>query len=560
MNRPHSDLPRTRRARLGRALRATALLASAAIALTACTSSANNNADAGAAAAAENTSVTILQPDIGMGLIKEAGANNTEFLGATQATLLKKPYEETDQDGVLAQDPFSYGPYLADSYSVSDDGLVYTFELSDAVSAAGNEITADDVLWSFELKFGAATSTARGAMTPVITDPASQIAKVDDKTVSITLSSPGLGSTLLSMLSDALAFIYDSTLMKEHVTAEDPYAIAWAQENPNYGFGPYEITDYEISSFARFEARDDWVLGTPEVKTVNVQIVPDAGTRASTIRQGDADIAETLSPSDAADLESAEGVIVPEVDSPNTVLTFSLVTNKAPFDNLQVRQAMTYAVPFDDIIENVYNGRAVRNGSGIVFPNTPGYDGSGLPEYAYDPAKSKALLAQAGFPDGVGFTITVSAADPQGQAAAVQMQTAAKDAGFAIEIQTVPGADFHVGRYGKVYQSVINIGAAWTLTPIYVLNLPTAVDSQNNMSDWEDPDFYAAMAEISTVADQSSDEAGEAWNAAERILMDQVPLIQLAQVQPGVAISDRLDGYAWRTDNTIDYANLSLAD
>jgi peptide/nickel transport system substrate-binding protein len=531
-----------------------ALAAASALLLTACSPSANSSTPV------EETSVTILQADIGMGLIKEAGPNNTEFLGATQATLLRKPYTETDVAGVFEQDPYTYDGYLADSYEVSDDGLVYTFHLSDAISAAGNEITADDVIWSFELKFGAETSTARGAMNPVITDPASQFEKIDDKTVTITLTSPGLGTTLLSMLSDALAFVYDSTVMQEAATPDDPYAIGWAQENPNYGFGPYEIVDWEVGSHARFEAREDWVLGVPDVDIVNVQVVPDAGTRATTIRGGDADIAEGLSPTDAADLSSSDGLVVPTVASPNTSQVLSLVTNKAPFDNPVVREAVTHAVPFDDIIDNVFQGRAVRHGSGIVFTNTPGYDGSGLPEYEYDPEAAKALLAQAGYPDGLSFTLTVSAADADSQATAVQIQTAARPAGFDVQIESVPGADFHTGRYAKIWQSLISVQAPWAITPIYTLNLQTGVDSQNNMSDWEDQTFYDALTASAAVIDQGSAEAGASWNAAEKRLLEEAPFIQIAQVQPGVAISDRVSGWAWRTDNTIDYAHLSITE
>ncbi|WP_154794513.1 ABC transporter substrate-binding protein [Occultella kanbiaonis] len=526
----------------------------AALLVSACAESANT-ADA---ATDEETSITILQADIGMGLIKEAGANNTEFLGATQATLVRKPYAESAQDGVFEQDPFTYEGYLAESYEVSDDGLVYTFHLSDAVSAAGNELTADDVLWSFELKFGAETSTAPGAMSPVITDPATQFTKIDDKTVSITIASPGLGTTLLSMLADALAFVYDSSEMQANVSDDDPYAIAWAQENPNYGFGPYEITDWEVGSFARFEARDNWILGTPGVDVVNVQVVPDAGSRASTIRAGDADIVEGLSPTDAADLASVDTLIVPTVSSPNTSQVLSLVTNKAPFDNLLVRQAISQTVPFDDIIANVYQNRAVRNGSGIVFTNTPGYDATGLPEYDYDPESARELLAEAGYPDGLSFTLTVSAADAESQATAVQIQTAARPAGFDIVIETVPGADFHTGRYAKIWQALLSVQAPWALTPIYTLNLLTGVDSQNNMSDWEDPEFYEALAASAEVIDQSSAEAGAAWNVAETRLLEEVPFIQIAQVQPGIAISERIAGYAWRTDNTVDYAHLSI--
>lgn len=495
-----------------------------------------------------------------MGLIKEAGPNNTEFLQATQGTLVRKPYIQTAAAGVFAEDAFTFEPYLASSYEVSEDGTVYTFELSDAVSNAGNELTADDVLWSFEMKFGAETSTARGAMNPVITDPATQIAKIDDKTVSFTLHSPGHGDTLLSILSDALAFIYDSTVFQDNATDEDPWAIVWAQENPNHGFGPYLVADYEVGSYARFEASENWILGVPDIKTVNVQIVPDAGTRTTTLRGGDADIAERLAPADAADLEGIDGILVPSVPNPNQDITMSLVTNKAPFDDRLVRRAMSHAIPYDLIIENVYQGRALYDGPGLVFPNTPGFDGTGLEHYEYDPERARELLAEAGYPDGLQYTLTVSSADAESTATAVQIQSAAREAGFEIEINSVSGNDFNVGRYDKRWQALVSTGAPWTLTPIYVLNLPTAADSQNNMADWEYEPFYAAFDAITEIADQQSAEAGAAFNAAERIILEEVPFIQIAVVQPGVALSTRIDGYAWKTNGTIDYAHLTIAE
>lgn len=142
----------------------------------------------------------------------------------------------------------------------------------------------------------------------------------------------------------------------------------------------------------------------------------------------------------------------------------------------------------------------------------------------------------------------------------MQIQTAARPAGFDVQIESVPGADFHTGRYAKIWQSLISVQAPWAITPIYTLNLQTGVDSQNNMSDWEDQTFYDALTASAAVIDQGSAEAGASWNAAEKRLLEEAPFIQIAQVQPGVAISDRVSGWAWRTDNTIDYAHLSLTE
>ncbi len=94
----HSSLPSWRSRRL-----AAVIAAASVLALSACTPSANTGSDT------TQDSVTILQPDIGMGLIKEAGPNNTEFLGATQGTLLRKPYVETEQPGVYVEDRLSLG-------------------------------------------------------------------------------------------------------------------------------------------------------------------------------------------------------------------------------------------------------------------------------------------------------------------------------------------------------------------------------------------------------------------------------------------------------------------
>lgn len=524
----------------------------------ACSSSANNPGTSGEAG---GSTLTIVTPDTGITWTLDDGFGGFEQGKNVQATMLRKPFVDAAQGrGVQQQDVYNYGPYLAKSYDVSPDGLTYTFHLSDAISQAGNELTADDVLWSYERKFASPASLAPGVMAPSLTDPASQIKKIDDKTVSFTLPQAGLGTTFLALMSDLCGQIYDSTELKKHVTPDDPYAVRWSAQNPNYGFGPYRVTDYKPGQSVVMEARDDFVLGAPKVKTINVRIVSDPGTRANAVKNGDADLAEAVTPADSAALSSDPNLIAPEVGNPNTFLMMPLVTNKAPFDDVLVRQAMAYATPYQQIIDNVYRGLADRKGPGFLLNDAPGYSDAGFPDYTYDPEKAKALLAQAGHPEGVEFTLAVSAADPDTREAAIQIQTAAKAGGFTVTIDEMPASEFAQQRVNHTSQAFILRDYAITLTPPYELLVYTAPNGANNFADWYYKPFQDALAAGNALPDALSDEAGRAWNATERIYLEQSPIVFIGQVQPNVLLSSRVTGYAWTSDNWIDYFNLGMTD
>ncbi|HEY0814753.1 MAG TPA: ABC transporter substrate-binding protein [Pseudonocardia sp.] len=535
------------------------LIGALALALSvACSTSANSPGAAGGGADA--STVTIVTPDTSIVWALDNGFGGYEPGKNLQATLLRKPYIDAKQGaGVQQQDVYKYEPYLASGYDVSPDGRTYTFHLSDAKSAVGNTLSADDVLWTYQRRFHTSTSVIPGVMAPSLTDPATQIKKIDAKTVSFTLPQAGLGTTFLALMSDLCGEIYDSTLLKQHVTADDPYAVKWSAQNPNFGYGPYTVTDYQPGVSAVLTARTDFILGPLAVKKINIRIVPDPGTRANAVKNGDAQIAEAVNPADSAALASDPSVVAPKVDNPNTFIMMPLVTNKAPFNNVAVRQAMAYAVPYSQIVDNVYRGLAKRNGPGFLLNDAPGYSNAGFPNYTYDPAKAKAMLAQAGFPDGVSFALAVSAAEPDMQEAAVQIQTAAKAAGFTVNINKMPAAQFAQQRVDHSSQSFILRDYAITLTPPYELLVYTGPGSTNNFADWQYPPFYDALAAGNKLPNALSPEAGKMWNAAEAIYLNQSPIVFIAQVQPSVLVSKSVAGYAWTSDNWIDYKNLRPA-
>jgi peptide/nickel transport system substrate-binding protein len=504
--------------------------------------------------AAATLATTYAGPDGGNG----ASYENYELNVNTQAMLIRNPYVE-NENGVLAQDYYEYDGYLASDYSWSEDGRVVTFTLAEGVTSPnGNTLTADDVIWSFERKFASTASPIKAMCTPFFTD-LSQLVKVDERTVQFSITEPGYGQVFMGILANALAGgIHDSVFLQTVATPEDPYAIEWSKTGTGWGFGAYNIASVTPDQEMVMEANEDFVLGAPAIKKVVLRSVPDPGTRASLLLSGDVDLAENIRPADQADLADAEGVVVPDVESIEYV-DLTLVCNKAPFDNQLVRQAMAYAIPYDEIMTQIYSGRAEPI-VGNINPQTPGYSTDGLPTYSYDPDQAKALLAEAGFADGVTYTLAVSNALPDMVDAAVLIQSYAADAGFTVQIQQDTAAAFAQSRSGATYQALMYRNRAQVQSPTYSSTLFWRPgNNSSNPSRWEDPAFYAAVEAASAVADPLSEEAGALWEAATTIQLEGAAEVFVCTIQPAQVYRETVTGYAYRTENAVDFANVEVS-
>ncbi|WP_181779689.1 ABC transporter substrate-binding protein [Pseudonocardia pini] len=558
MNLLSPDRQRVGRGRRRAAARLAALAAAASLALAACAGSGGSTAATPPSTDSIVVAAAALPTSFAFDAANPAGHENLEFFQNSQATLIRNPYVPDARSGQLKQDLQNFEGMLAESWTTSPDDLTYTFTLKPNVkSDAGNALTADDVLWSFQRKWKAATGITAFVWDPVITDVDSQITKVDDRTVAFTVTKPGYGFTLMSMLANDTAAIYDSTLLKQHVTAQDPWAVDWSQENKNFGFGPYRVESYTPGQSLVMAASPNFVLGEPAVKKVTYQVAADPGNRANAVKNGDAQIADQLRPADQADLADSGDVAVHSFDLTNMMTILTMVGNKAPFDDEKVRQAFAYAVPYQQIIDNVYFGRADLT-KGILRPDAGGYTDAGLPDYAFDPGKAKQLLAEAGFPNGVSFTLTTSNAVPDVQDTAVQIQSYAKDAGFEITLQQQPPAQLGQSISEKSLQAYVWRDFATAQSPAYELGLFFTPGSALNYSDWNNDTFIGALNQGMEYADPFSTEAGQAWNQAEATVLNSAPFLWLARVQPLTAMNPAVSNYANRSDNVLDLAVLTV--
>jgi peptide/nickel transport system substrate-binding protein len=493
-----------------------------------------------------------------------AGYENLEAQINTEAGLIRQKYIPDPQNPALnVQDLYNFEGVLASKWTESADHLTYTFFLKKGIkSAAGNPFTAADVVYSWDRKFALPASITPGAASPVITDPKTQIKEVNPYEVSFHIAKAGYGFTLLELLANLPGEIYDSTLLKQHASSSDPYAIKWSVTNPNFSYGPYMQTASTTGTEMDLSANPNYPLAAPAYSKLIFRVTADPGSRSNAVKNGNADVGEQLYPSDQATLAKSSNVKVYSFPSTNMITMFTFNTTEAPFNNVKVRQAMALAVPYNQILQNVYYGRAILT-RGVLDPGLPGYISTGLNLPSYNPTEAKAMLAAAGFPNGVSATITVDPSVPDVVQAAIQIQSEASAAGFNIKIQQVPTAEFQAGEGTRKFQSYMWRDMAISSAPQYVLGLffknQGDKPSPNNGSGWYDPSYINTIDAGASLPSIDSAAANQLWHQAALISQAQAPMLWIARVQPLNAFSSKVVGYSNRLDNDIDFSTLKPA-
>ena len=247
---------------------------------------------------------------------------------------------------------------LAESYEVSPDGLKITFHLrKDAKFQDGTPVTAEDVKWSLDRAVTAPVLGKAQLLTGSMTS-ADQFKVIDPLTFEVTLPKPD--KLALPNLATVYPIIINSKVAKANATADDPWAIAWLKEH-TAGSGAYMIESFKPGEQVIMKRNEAWNRGTPEkaasFKRVIVQSVPEPATRANLVERGDADIIIDLQASDVQSLESKGTLKVISTPQYNAVTFISMNNTIPPFDNVNVRRAIAYALPYDDMFKAALFGR-----------------------------------------------------------------------------------------------------------------------------------------------------------------------------------------------------------
>ncbi|NEI24046.1 ABC transporter substrate-binding protein [Rhizobium leguminosarum] len=441
-------------------------------------------------------------------------------------------------------------PSLAESFTVSPDGLIYTFKLHKGVKFSnGREVVASDVKYSieravdpktqgpgagffgaikgFEDETGGKTTTLSGIETP------------DDSTVIFNLSRPD--ATFLHVL----AINFASVVPKEAVEA----AGGDFGKKP-VGSGTFILKDWTIGQQLVFERNKDYfVKGVPYIDSFKVEVGQEPLVALLRLQKGEVDIAgDGIPPAKFLEIKNSADGAQMIVDGEQLHTGYiTLNTKVKPFDNVKVRQALNMAIN-KDRITRILNGRATPANQPLP-PLMPGYD-KAFTGYAYDVAKAKALLAEAGYPDGFETVLYSTNTDPQPRIAqAIQQDLAA--VGVKAEVRALAQANvISAGGTEGEAPMIWSGGMAWIAdfpdpSNFYgpILGCAGAVPGGWNWSWYCNADLDKRAVAADSMSDPAkAAERTAAWGKVFTDIMADAPWIPVINERRVVAKSLRMGG------------------
>jgi peptide/nickel transport system substrate-binding protein len=447
---------------------------------------------------------------------------------------------------------------LAESYDVSPDGMKLTFHLrKDAKFQDGTPVTADDVKWSLDRAVTAKVLGKAQLLTGSMTD-ASQFKVIDPATVEVTLPKPD--KLALPNLATVYPIIINSKLAKAHATEEDPWAQAWLKENAA-GSGAYIVETFKPGEQVIMKRNEDWHRGPGGkqafFKRLIIQSVPEPATRANLVEKGDADIVVDLQASDAQALEAKGKLKVISTPQYNAVTFISMNNQIPPFDKVDVRRAIAYALPYDDMFKAALFGRGLQLTGATWADGKPPSGAYPIPQpVKLDLDKAKAYLKSAGYPDGFSTTFSFNV----GQAATAEpMAALLKEAlgkiGINVDIQKLPDAQMSTQINEKKLPFFTEGIVAWLPSTDYFYRNFYTGDQRWNYSSINSPELTAIAQEARFEPDKAKYEAdGKLLNA---IHFEQMPQIMLWQPSQDAVMAPSIEGYTYQFHRQVDYRDLS---
>lgn len=377
-------------------------------------------------------------------------------------------------------------PGLASSWRINPSHTIFTFHIRTGVRFSNGEpLTGEDVVFSLKHE-SSPTSTAYS-----FTTTWKNVSLISPMTVQVELSKPSVA--MLEYLDGAFFGIFSKhAFEREGETAFSLHPV---------GTGAFMLKS-ATSGFASFTLVRNpyyWRAGQPYLNEVVLNQVENASSRVLTARSGSAAIAQQIQYAQVASLESVPGVKM--LIGPLWGGSYNLFNRaKAPFNEANVRRALLYATPADEIIKSVYDGLGTPVNS--LWGEFKYIDPS-QPSYPYDIAKAKELLKQSSVPSGFDMTINVSSGETQGELMASILQSSWAKIGIHASIQTLTSATFNANFSAGKFQ--FDIFPAELGYSIYHNPDPISYYFDNSEPGWGPPASARFVARLSE-ADASTSE------------------------------------------------------
>lgn len=446
---------------------------------------------------------------------------------------------------------------VAESWSVSADGRVFTIKIRDGlVFHTGNPLTAEDAAFSLQRvvtlgKLPAFILTQFG-WTPE--NVAEMVTAPDAHTLVLKIGTPYAPSFVLNCLAAGVASVVDKKEVMAHAENGD-LGYGWLKMT-SAASGAYRIASWQPKQAMVLEANPGFARGAPKLKRVVVRHVAEPSAQRLLIEKGDVDIARNLTADQVAALAGDAAVKV-DTTPKTTIFYMGLNQKYGPLAKPGVRKALRWLVDYEGLTSTVLKGQWVVHqafwGSGAAgaLDTTP---------FSLDPDKAKALLAEAGLPDGFEMTIDVSNTDPYLSIAQSLQSTFAKG-GVKVTLVQEETKQLLTRYRARQHQGVLIYWSPdyldWNSTAEFFTANPNNADDAKNKTGawrnaWEIPELTATTYAAIRIADEK--ERVETYlDLQETVQADSPFLVMFQQTDQAVLRADVKDYIAGPSFDTAVY-------
>ena len=289
----------------------------------------------------------------------------------------------------LDENTLEYIPNMADSYSISEDGLTFTFNLrQDLVWSDGEPMTVNDWVWTYEQVTKPENEYPYLSQLEFITG----YEALDDYTLQITIDevyAPALGQ-MSGLITPLPKHVWEELDWNDPETNPEI-------NSPSVVSGPYKLKEWKRDQYVIFEANDNyWYKGRPNIDTQTLEIVPDSDIAYQKMKTGDTDTG-SITPENLEEARELDNVTVYEWWPAAAIWSYIGLNNREgfPTEDVRVRQAISYAIDKELLTDEVMLGQGKRLCS--IYPETSWVYNSDVPCYDYDPDKAIELFEEAGY-------------------------------------------------------------------------------------------------------------------------------------------------------------------
>lgn len=449
-------------------------------------------------------------------------------------------------DGILTRSSdMQIHPEIAESYTQVSP-TVYDFKIRSGVKFHdGSDLTIDDVKFTLDrvIREGGMgdgqTSPRQSLMGPV-----ASVEIVGDDTIRVTLSEPW--PLLPAMLP------HQQVVSKAHVEAVGSEGMA----TQAMGAGPFRLAEWRRGDSVILERFDDYYGGADGIPTsgpacverVIFQVIPESASRVAALLSGDVHIINELPPHSMNQVANSPNA---EVMTVNGTRSFFIAMNNEGdiFDDVRVRQAVAHAIDRDLIIDRILGGTATRI-EGILSPDAFGKNHE-LPAYQYDPERARALLAEAGYPDGISVTLdTEGALRDTAEAIGSLLTNAGINTRIVVGEGTLLTQKWRTQGGPKEGDMYLSSWGNSTLDPFDIFVPTHRTNDRGNSAGYSSAALDALLDEAGVEVDR--ERRADLYQQAEALVNAEVPYIYLWVPQDIYGVSTRLSNWSPSPDSRIN--------